>query len=124
MNLHERVLSVLGCRYVDDVLIDAPYHITPDMVASLKISVVVRGTKTDDVGMTRKTEDVRYRYPREAGILKIIESPSDFNIANIIQRIRENQMHFQAKYERKMKAEQEFYDEKYGRNEDDAAHEA
>lgn len=28
MNLHERVLSVLGCKYVDDVLIDAPYQIT------------------------------------------------------------------------------------------------
>jgi ethanolamine-phosphate cytidylyltransferase len=41
MNLHERVLSVLGCKYVDDVLIDAPYVITKEMVASLKISVVV-----------------------------------------------------------------------------------
>ena len=29
MNLHERVLSVLGCKYVDDVLIDAPKIITP-----------------------------------------------------------------------------------------------
>lgn len=28
MNLHERVLSVLGCKYVDDVLIDAPFVIT------------------------------------------------------------------------------------------------
>lgn len=28
MNLNERVLSVLGCAYVDDVLIDAPLQIT------------------------------------------------------------------------------------------------
>ena len=28
MTLHERVLSVLGCKYVDDVLIDAPYSIS------------------------------------------------------------------------------------------------
>ena len=33
MNLHERVLSVLGCKFVDDVLIDAPYVITPEMIA-------------------------------------------------------------------------------------------
>ena len=33
MNLHERVLSVLGCKFVDDVLIDAPYTITPEMIA-------------------------------------------------------------------------------------------
>lgn len=28
MNLNERVLSVLGCAYVNDVLIDAPLKIT------------------------------------------------------------------------------------------------
>ena len=38
MNLHERVLSVLGCQYVDDVLIDAPYDITPEMISRLNIS--------------------------------------------------------------------------------------
>ena len=42
MNLHERVLSVLGCRFVDDVLIDAPWVITPDMIASLNIAEVIR----------------------------------------------------------------------------------
>jgi cytidyltransferase-like protein len=30
MNLQERVLSVLACRHVDDVLIDAPSEITPE----------------------------------------------------------------------------------------------
>lgn len=41
MNLHERVLSVLGCKHVDDVLIDAPYVVTRDMINSLNISAVV-----------------------------------------------------------------------------------
>lgn len=50
MNLHERVLSVMGCRYVDDVLIDAPHVVTPDMVSSLKIDEVVHGSRSDDVG--------------------------------------------------------------------------
>lgn len=41
MNLNERVLSVLGCAYVNDVLIDAPLRITRfvfefQMVQSLK----------------------------------------------------------------------------------------
>lgn len=47
MNLHERVLSVLGCKYANDVLIDAPVEVTPDMIASLKISEVVHGTESD-----------------------------------------------------------------------------
>ena len=48
MNLHERVLSVLGCKYVNDVLIDAPLGMTPDMIASLKITEVVHGTEFED----------------------------------------------------------------------------
>ncbi|VAI03858.1 unnamed protein product [Triticum turgidum subsp. durum] len=31
MNLHERSLSVLACRYVDEVIIGAPWHISKDM---------------------------------------------------------------------------------------------
>lgn len=34
MNLNERVLSVLGCAYVNDVLIDAPLHITRFVIDS------------------------------------------------------------------------------------------
>ena len=48
MNLHERVLSVLGCKYINDVLIDAPMEITPDMIASLRITEVVHGSESDD----------------------------------------------------------------------------
>ena len=50
MNLHERVLSVRGCRYVDDVVIDAPYVITHDMIASLNISEVLHGNQSDCIG--------------------------------------------------------------------------
>lgn len=33
MHLHERSLSVLGCRYVDEVIIGAPWEVTMDMVS-------------------------------------------------------------------------------------------
>lgn len=32
MNLHERSLSVLACRYVDEVIIGAPWEVSKDMV--------------------------------------------------------------------------------------------
>lgn len=35
MHLHERSLSVLACRYVDEVIIGAPWEITKDMVLHL-----------------------------------------------------------------------------------------
>ena len=39
--------KVLGCRYVDDVLLDAPWRVSQEMIATLGISVVVRGTVCD-----------------------------------------------------------------------------
>lgn len=108
MNLHERVLSVLGCRYVSDVLIDAPYEITPEMIKSLNITEVVRGATPED-----QDEDVRYKYAKEAGIFTVIKRPSDFSIGRIVGRIQTNQEAFQAKFKRKMQAESQFYQEKY-----------
>ena len=109
MNLHERVLSVLGCQYVDDVLIDAPHEITPDMVDRLNISEVVKGTKHDDIGIRYAVSDKLYDYPKRAGILTEIESPSTFNMQHIVQRIRNNQQTFEDKFNRKMAMEDEFY---------------
>jgi ethanolamine-phosphate cytidylyltransferase len=108
MNLHERVLSVLGCRYVSDVLIDAPYEITPEMIASLNITEVVRGATSDE-----SDEDGRYKHAKEAGIFAVIERPSDFSIGSIIERIHHNQEAFQAKFQKKMRAERQFYEEKH-----------
>ena len=36
----ERALSVLGCSYADDILHDAPYIISSDMLAALHIDIV------------------------------------------------------------------------------------
>jgi ethanolamine-phosphate cytidylyltransferase len=112
MNLHERVLSVLGCKYVNDVLIDAPLAITHEMIASLRISEVVHGTESDDIGAV----DERYRYPREVGILTVIKSPIDFKLVNILSRIQKKQAELQSKIERKKKAEREWFNSKYDQN--------
>lgn len=106
MNLHERALSVLGCRYVDNVLLDAPYTISPALVDTLKVSVVV-GSSTED----------RFSYPQQAGILEALENPSNFNMGKIVQQIRDNETAFQAKFKRKMQAEHDFLKNKYGEKE-------
>ena len=36
----ERALSVLGCSYADDILHDAPYIISSDVLAALHIDIV------------------------------------------------------------------------------------
>jgi ethanolamine-phosphate cytidylyltransferase len=112
LNLQERVLSVLGCRFVDDVLIDAPYQITSEMISSMHIQEVVHGTQSD-YGDNRADHDFRYRYAKVAGIFSVLTSPSEFRLHSIIKRIRTNQDAFQVKFDRKMKAETQFYQEKY-----------
>lgn len=37
MNLHERSLSVLACRYVDEVIIGAPWEVSKDMVSFVSV---------------------------------------------------------------------------------------
>lgn len=44
MNLHERVLSVLACRYVSEVVIGAPYSVTKELMDHFKVDVVIHGT--------------------------------------------------------------------------------
>ena len=58
---------------------------------------------------------MRYAVPKEMGIYKVIASPSDFNLSHIVNRIQENQKVFQAKLERKIKQEKEYYDNRYGK---------
>lgn len=107
MNLHERVLSVLGCRYVDDVLIDAPYEITEDVLDSLAISEVICVQAGDE-----KMPEPRFHVAQERRILYPLKNSCDFSMASILQRIQHNQDMFQARFECKSKAEQSFYKEK------------
>ena len=43
MNLHERTLSVLACRYVSEVVIGAPYKVTKELMDHFKVDVVLHG---------------------------------------------------------------------------------
>lgn len=41
ISLHERVLMLLANRYVDDVIIGAPFNVTEDLIKTFNISKVV-----------------------------------------------------------------------------------
>eukprot|EP00051_Salpingoeca_urceolata_P015865 m.207473 g.207473 ORF g.207473 m.207473 type:complete len:454 (-) comp18522_c0_seq4:131-1492(-) len=117
LNMQERVLSVLGCTHVDDVLIDAPWEVTREMIASLGIKIVCRGTKGEapslDAREAQALVDERYRVPMDLGMFRQLESPSQLTVQEIVRRIRRNEAAFRAKYERKMKLENEYYDNRY-----------
>jgi ethanolamine-phosphate cytidylyltransferase len=107
-SLNERVLSVLGCRFVDNVLMDAPYDVSAAMLDTLKITKVI-SCASDETSE-------RFNCARQSGILEVIQSSSDFCMNDILQRILDEEAAFQAKVERKMLAEEDFLSNKYGRN--------
>ena len=59
VSLHERVLMLLANRYVDDVIIGAPYQISKDLIKSLNIKKVVHAKSKEDEIL----EDKRYIDP-------------------------------------------------------------
>ena len=75
MNLQERALSVLGCKFADDVLIGAPPTITREMLSTLRVDVVLRFPEDSADGRPRSLSTVseadrRYEVPADLGILR------------------------------------------------------
>ena len=68
MNLQERVLSVLACRHVDDVLIDAPSIITPELLSTFRVSTVCHGG-TAPPGAGAKAREVASPSPLNSSML-------------------------------------------------------
>ena len=63
--LQERILMALAMKYVDDVVIGAPYIITEDLIRSLNISKVVYvETDEDQVKEVHRNIDP-YAVPKE-----------------------------------------------------------
>uniref|UniRef100_A0A3Q1EVV2 ethanolamine-phosphate cytidylyltransferase n=1 Tax=Acanthochromis polyacanthus TaxID=80966 RepID=A0A3Q1EVV2_9TELE len=76
MNIHERTLSVLACRYVSEVVIGAPYAVGKDLLD-------------------------HFKEPRKRGILKTIDSGNSLTTDDIVQRIIENRLQFEARNQKK-----------------------
>lgn len=60
LSMEERMLSILGCKYVDDVLLDAPYVLSSDLLSSLRISVVLTECAGSDNGNTAHQTDIPF----------------------------------------------------------------
>jgi len=108
-SLHERALSVLSCRFVDEVVMGAPWVITRDLLMSFNVSLVVEGTIKEEAPGALEEEDP-YAVPKEMGIFKRISSPNDMTTTKIIHRIMENRAAYEARNAKKAKSEQNYYE--------------
>ncbi|XP_070776437.1 ethanolamine-phosphate cytidylyltransferase isoform X3 [Enoplosus armatus] len=76
MNIHERTLSVLACRYVSEVVIGAPYAVGKDLLD-------------------------HFREPKKRGVFRTIDSGNNLTTDDIVQRIIENRLQFEARNQKK-----------------------
>merc|ERR1719272_1266547 len=111
--MNERMLSVIGCKLVDDVLIDAPLIVDDDMIASLRISVVVTADFEDNWSGFQD----RQGCAASRGILKKLKAiPDALKLADIVRRLNDNRSRYEEKFEVKKKQEDEYYNERYQRD--------
>jgi ethanolamine-phosphate cytidylyltransferase len=92
MSLHERALSLVGCRYVDDVLIGAPRAISLSMLETFRISTVLHEYHEElnyDLGpvATCQTTHELYCTPIALGIYQRVDPPLKLSIDDIAGRI-------------------------------------
>merc|ERR1712087_762622 len=87
MNLQERVLNVLSCKYVDDILIGAPWTITKQVLKSLNVSVFVVSENTQFAS----DEMERYDVPKEMGVFEEMETETHFTTDLLMESIVEGQ---------------------------------
>ncbi|KAL3285288.1 hypothetical protein HHI36_019398 [Cryptolaemus montrouzieri] len=102
MNLHERVLSVLACRYVSEVVIGAPYSVTKDLMEHFGVHAVAHGSTP-----VAPDEDGRdpFLYPKAIGKFISVESGNDMTTEKIVERIIRNRLEFEARNLKKEKKE-------------------
>lgn len=104
MNLHERVLSVLACKYVSEVVIGAPYVVTKELMEHFKVDVVVHG-KTPV--MAGENGEDPFEVPKEMGKFVTVDSGNDMTTEKIVERIIRNRLEYEARNLKKERKELE-----------------
>ncbi|GMJ15609.1 phosphorylethanolamine cytidylyltransferase 1 [Hibiscus trionum] len=111
MHLLERTLSVLACRYVDEVIIGAPWGVTKDMITTFNISLVVHGTIAESNTLLPGETDP-YAVPKSLGIFRMLESPKSITTSSVAQRIVANHEAYMKRNAKKTQSEKKYYEGK------------
>ena len=81
LNMEERVASVAGCRYVDEVVGDVPWIMDHAWIETHKIDLVVHG---DDYAQDRI--ECIYKVPISMGIFRTVPYTPGISTTEIIRR--------------------------------------
>ena len=81
LTMQERVASVAGCRWVDEVLPNAPLEVDRAWIEKHDIHLVVHG---DD--SSREQQELYYKFPIEKGIFRTLPYTKGISTTEIIAR--------------------------------------
>jgi len=98
MNIHERTLSVLAYRCVDEVVIGAPYCVTKEMLDHFNVSAVCHGDTR--VTPSKEGEDP-YAEPKARGIFVKVESGNSLTTEMLVQRIVSRRLEYEERNRKK-----------------------
>lgn len=89
--LHERVLNLLACKYVDDVIIGAPFVVTDKLIRDLNISVVVKSLDVIQGSVKSKALELKpYEIPLKKDMLAEVDIESTLTLKEIAARVQKN----------------------------------
>ena len=83
LTMEERVASVAGCRYVDEVLPNAPLMVDRAWIEKYDIDLVVHG---DDY--SQEQQEYYYKVPIEMGIFRTVAYTQSISTTEIIRRCK------------------------------------
>jgi len=86
LTLQERCTSIRGCRWVDEVIPDAPIGITEEWIKKHNIDIVVHGDDFDE-----EKKQSQYAVPIKMGIFRTTPYTPGISTTEILNRIRSRQ---------------------------------
>lgn len=83
MTMAERIQVIAACRFVDEVIPDAPLGVTREWIDRHALDLVVHGDDLDD-----ETLALMYGVPRDEGILRLVPYANGVSTTEIMERVR------------------------------------
>ncbi|CAL2029997.1 unnamed protein product [Caenorhabditis brenneri] len=107
MSIHERVLSVLAYKPVNEVVFGAPYEITSDILDQFNVKAVVNGFRDRDSSIVNcpLTSIDPFAEAKRRGIYHEVDSGSDMTTDLIIDRIINHRLEYETRNKKKEKKE-------------------
>ena len=107
LDVYSRALNLLALKFVDDIVLNTPYKLTPDFIEEFGIDIIVEG----------KTSYMRCNDPKIdsleliRGLAKIkqVDSGVEFGFNDLITRIKDNQKSYADAIERKKQKLSNYY---------------